>query len=196
MIQINSTEDLIVYGIGEHGSDRYDDPGAWCKPNEAMIIYAALQAMDTKIVYESGTCNGWSASWAALAMGEEGHVYTFDIIDKPKIYASTALEPRITQTISPFSEGVKPFIRSRNPDDKIAVFIDGDHSTEVCKADLAAVEPYLRVNDLVFFHDTRRSKYDGILKTYERMIKQGMYEGINFAATRNGIAVVRKCHKR
>ena len=175
--------------------DKCEDPGAWCKIEEAHVIYAAIQAQKIKTVYESGTCNGWSASWAALAMGKEGIVFTWDIFSKPQIYIGTNLEDRIDNMISPFHEGVKAPINVR-PDHPIGVFIDGNHNTDACQADLDAVENKLRVNDLVFIHDTRRAKYDGIQKIFEGMIKQGMYEGINFTGTQNGIAIVRKCHKR
>jgi cephalosporin hydroxylase len=189
-IQINRIEDLVTHGISQ--KPRCKDPGAWCTIDEALALYTLLRAQNIQTVYESGTCNGWSASWAALAGCE---VYTYDIEIKPQIYEGTSLEHMIHQTISPFHKGVKEIIGDR-PNHPIAVFIDGDHNTESCQADLDAVVSYLRVNDLLFFHDTKRARYDGILKIYESLTQQGMYEGINFVGTRNGIAVVRKKHKR
>lgn len=219
MITIDTTKALTEHGLkkAEEIEKAGGDPGAWAKWDEAHLIYSILIAQKTTTAYEAGTCNGWSASWMALAMThaletanyppevskygdapprvvELGHVYTWDVKSKPLIYEGTSLEPQISQQIGEFHEGVGSAI-SKRKHGGVAVFIDGLHGTENCKGDFYAVEPHLQVNDVVLFHDVRRLKYVGILDFFEELCRHEKYEGISFHHTRNGIAVMRKKHK-
>ena len=58
----------------------------WVTEVEGTLIKDIIKISGAKSYVESGTANGFSAMWASLGLPEDGKVYTFDPINRPKLY--------------------------------------------------------------------------------------------------------------
>jgi len=108
---------------------------------------------------ESGTANGYSACW--LASGCEGTVYTFDPVDRLKVYQDAdypelhKYSSRIVYTPSPFVRGV-PFLPILHV--PVLYFIDGEHSAGQVLSDFESLLPRLSKGDFFVFDDIEEKK--------------------------------------
>jgi predicted O-methyltransferase YrrM len=57
------------------------------------------------------------------------------------------------------------------------IFIDGDHSYEACRADIAAWTPYVKRGGVIAFHDFG-SRADGVTRAIFEAIKAGTFAEI------------------
>ena len=57
------------------------------------------------------------------------------------------------------------------------IFIDGDHSYEACKADIAAWAPLVKKGGVIAFHDFG-SRADGVTRAIFEATKAGRFEAI------------------
>lgn len=177
----------------------YPEPThGWCANEEALFLYALCHIGKIDRVIEGGTCNGWSASWMAMALEErqaKDKVYTFDVEKKPVIFTGTDVESRIVTHIKPFHEGVHE-VEKKLEHLRTLYFIDGDHSEVGVRNDWRAVERYMKYQDLAVFHDTRREwKFPGIKKILSEIRPKAKYAMLNMISL-HGLATIRKCHKR
>lgn len=176
----------------------------WMTLEEASFLHHTIRMAKCTEYYECGTCDGWSTLWAATALAHtkkvffpdrELKVHTWDIVARRRMEDEGFDEkPLINRHIGPFHLGVSPVLKQRDTGAFAAILIDGNHGTEAVKNDFKAIEPHLRVNDIVFFHDTRRAKYDGSTRFVENLACP-KYQVINLPHSRNGFAVLRKAHK-
>lgn len=128
----------------------------WVNFDEAEILREWVRAANPSLVLESGTANGYSSAWMASGLSDGSKLYTFDPIDRPKMWSYIpALKDKIEFVQTKFSrlaEAVKDF------SGRIVVFIDGDHGYESVMEDWNTVQHYLKPGDVVLFHDVRESK--------------------------------------
>jgi predicted O-methyltransferase YrrM len=165
---------------------QYDDKGRWAQIEEGQVLFDAVKSTGAKVFFEIGTANGWTACWAALAGAD---VYTFDIVDRAKVYNDPEfplpeLKERIHFTTLGSPECIE--IMKTIPRNGIVVwFIDGDHSREGVTRDFNAVKPLLQPGDKVIFHDTNKNII-GVYRFWKQMNRE--YPGqCTGHSTRNGM---------
>ena len=167
-----------------------DDRGRWATEEEARLLYAFVKDYSIGTVFEIGTANGWTASWMALA---GARVYTYDIVDRAKVYEHIAFPvPALVSSIVFTKLGspecvedmkLRPLLSG-----PVLFFIDGDHSTSGVMRDFEAIKPLFKDNDVIVFHDTKKS-CSGVYKMWKRM--QRTYPGqCQGYSTRNGMGVL------
>lgn len=123
----------------------------WATEEEVGILTFLVETNNVKRVFESGTANGWTASAFAFALPEGSSVYTYDPIDRPKIYNDLAIKSKILYFNEKFFDcgNILPAMTSK----VTLFFIDGDHSNSGVQEDYATIAPHLKDKDLVVFHD-------------------------------------------
>lgn len=127
----------------------------WATPEEGMALYTLLQAQEIRSYLECGTANGYSALWAAAALEgvERSFVHTWDIHDRPKIWAHVLemadLGARVRCHVGPFADGVG-HVLAPNPR---LYFIDGEHGRDSVRVDWRAVRMLVQKGDVLVFHD-------------------------------------------
>lgn len=159
----------------------------WATEEEADILYDLTKANGIGRVVEVGTANGWTASWFALAGAE---VFTFDLIDRPKIYLADIFPLKELASRIHFQAIPSPecFNHIQTSDVKTLWFIDALHKYEPVKADLEAVLKVCRSGDYIVQHDVTGEA--GSAAVWEET--QKMNVGVcQMFSTRNGIGVTR-----
>ena len=156
---------------------------ACVSPEVGMFIHALVRNLRPTIVVETGTCHAASTIWiaAALTMNDEvakpgtprSVIHTFDDFSLPSNPAISGLplyterERLVRERLE--SAGVADRVTIHKGDSSTSVaaqcpafdraggvqlaFIDGDHSPEGARRDLAAVEPSLNVGGFILLHD-------------------------------------------
>jgi predicted O-methyltransferase YrrM len=171
--------------------------GRWIANDEGDIISDLVRTSNAVQGIECGTANGFSACYIANALPSNGHVYTFDPFDRPKIWDSEdlieelkTLKSKITYTQGYFDLEAPKILKSR-PSKPLAFFIDGDHGYGPVKKDWLAIEPYLQEGDLIIFHDFGYAK---IRRLWNEFIKDrlGISRAIEFDTARKMMAVFYK----
>lgn len=122
--------------------------GRWVTNEEAEILLNLMKFFDFKLAYESGTANGYSTCWLALAGTA---VHTYDPVSRTKVWDEPQfqdLKPHITYHEERFDS--LDLSKRAHPS---LFFLDGDHSTTGITNDVAAVAPHLTPGDVVVFHD-------------------------------------------
>lgn len=157
----------------------------WVTPEEGMCLHVLIQAHGIRSYLECGTANGYSALWAMAAMGDDGRVNTWDIVDRPKIWhhvdAFAAGGAKVVCNHGPFPG----FIAGRLPDGPSLWFIDGNHSYQSVLHDWRAVRLLAEDGDVVVFHDL--FGFPGIAKLHSELI--GHFRG-GVLYTRRGMGVI------
>lgn len=156
---------------------------ACVSPEVGMFIHAFVRNLRPRIVVETGTCHAASTIWiaAALAINDESAkpgtppsaIHTFDDFTLPSNPAISSLplyterEQLVRQRLK--DAGVADRVTIHKGDSSSGIiahrpaldraggvqlaFIDGDHSPEGARRDLAAVEPSLNVGGFILLHD-------------------------------------------
>jgi predicted O-methyltransferase YrrM len=124
----------------------------WATPEEGHALYTLIQAHRIRTYIECGTANGYSALWAAAAMGG-GNIRTWDIVDRPKIWMHTPeladLSMYIHCETRPFAQGLAETL----PSGPRLWFIDGEHRYSDAWHDWRVVRLFADEGDVVVFHD-------------------------------------------
>jgi predicted O-methyltransferase YrrM len=145
---------------------------------EKLLLYKlALQLPLDGSALEIGSYLGASASFLASGVKErQGRVFCVDT------WTNEGMSEGLRDTYSEFLANIKPYndviIPLRGRSDNVAeefskkidmLFIDGDHSYEAVKADVAAWFPKLNVNALVLFHDYGWA--EGVQKVVDELVR-------------------------
>lgn len=127
----------------------------WMSEREGSVLKELIQIVGAKSYVESGTANGFSTMWAALGLPDDGKAYTFDPVDRPKMYDDLSLG--CTELSSKIEFIETEFIdiedRLKDIEHPMVCFIDGDHEGEVVARDWETICSIIQPGDLVVFHD-------------------------------------------
>jgi len=141
-------------------SKRTFDPkyhqGRWVNYDEAELLREWVRAVNPDVVLESGTANGYSTTWLASGMLGDSKLYTFDPVDRPKVwdeFTSPEVVGRINFCKAEFRH-LGQFVNP-TPAARILAFIDGDHGRDSVMEDFKSLQPYLKPGDVLLFHDLR-----------------------------------------
>lgn len=129
--------------------------GRWANDDEVAIITSLLSLYMIRNYFECGTANGWTAAQAYCAMetaspGVPLNCHTWDIVDRPQV--ETPYLNLVVHHIESFDTGVGAVLAETRG--RKLIFIDGDHTGQAPINDFRAVEKFLRIGDVVVFHDS------------------------------------------
>lgn len=158
----------------------------WATEEEGELLYNLTIQNQTARVVEIGTANGWTAAWFSLAGAE---VYTFDMIDRPKMYLDS---------LFPYSEVVEHIhftcatspdcLKLLTPSDKKTLwFIDALHTDEATMTDFRAVMEVAKSGDVIVQHDTIGEV--GSARTWRKTVAMNVGDS-HLYTTRNGVGVI------
>ena len=117
-----------------------------------MMLYSLTFAMDPRIVLEIGTYAGYTTIHIALALSENGRIWTIDIDGRgQKICIKESKRLGVNDKIK-FIIGDSQSIDWYLPID--ILYIDGDHVYDAVLADFLKYSPYVQKEGIVVFHDT------------------------------------------
>lgn len=159
----------------------------WATEEEAEILYTLVKQNNIGRVVEVGTANGWTAAWFALAGAQ---VYTFDMVDRPKMYLDSLFPfPELASRIH-FQEIPSPqCLVSVFPYMGVTLyFVDGDHTFAGAKRDVDAVMAIAKTGDWVAQHDATGEV--GSRRVWQQTVALELGE-YKLYETRNGVGVVR-----
>jgi predicted O-methyltransferase YrrM len=116
---------------------------------------------------ECGTYRGWSTCWAALALPDDGKVYTFDprppsefLENKQHYWKNTNLAEKIIYIQSGFEKVNEYSLLITRP---LVVVIDGPSGYELQLQFLNSLKSHLEPGDFFFTHDANTDKGTGDL---------------------------------
>ena len=118
------------------------------------------------------TC-GEDAAWYNRHFQELGAHSTLEIFRKN--FADLGLAPRAEPVVSDSLAAARSLAALRGTIDFI--FIDGDHSYDACKADIAAWSPFVKRGGVIAFHDFG-SRADGVTRAIFEESKAGRFTEI------------------
>lgn len=159
----------------------------WATEEECEILYNIVKEGSIKRVVEIGTANGWTAAWFALAGAT---VYTFDLIDRPKMYLDDLFPfPELAKNIH-FQAVPSPECLTLVPksEDKTLWFIDADHTYAAVLKDYEAVKDHCKPGDYIAQHDAGAEV--GSKRVWGQTIQDDLGENV-FYNTRNGIGLTK-----
>lgn len=167
------------------------DTARWITDEECLVLYQVLQIYRINYVIECGTANGYSTCWIVQSMLDNYmkkiKVTTWDIEDRPKLWDTNTLSNLKLYINFNHSSFAKTFSIDRTPQDRVAFFIDGDHSREAFKEDWKTIVNFVQNNDIVILHDTLN--YRWITRHVMNLLADSCWDG-GFIRTQRGMAVL------
>lgn len=145
----------------------------WVTIEEATVLYTILHIEEIQNYYESGTANGYSSSWATLAILQNGlipNVHTWDLHNRNKIWEIHSVFKNFQKLIMFHNE---PFIKAKKQNklpSRSLYFIDGDHTRSGFREDFELVKKLAIKGDIILLHDIITS-YEYIKKDFEKFSK-------------------------
>lgn len=132
-------------------------PGRWCAAEEGALIAKLCAENDIRYFVESGTSNGYSACWAATVCEA---VYTFDPVDRKKVYTDPDLGlSELTPKIHYYEESflLRGAEIASKLDGNILYFLDGGRGRTGLgmTQDWVSIQSLVKKGDIVLLHDTR-----------------------------------------
>ena len=148
----------------------------WINPAKGVVLFDLIRNGKCKSYFESGTANGFSTLYAALALPEDGVIHTFDPANRKKLWDDAHFDgmhylDKIhyhnarfnTQGVEDDGEdsGTEPwksvadYLPGEGPR---FFFIDGDHSFTGVKKDFHSIKHFLEPGDMVCFDDVAGEK--------------------------------------
>lgn len=132
----------------------------WVNLEEAHFLHNLVLLNDIEIVFESGTANGYSAAWMALALYESRqdrkyYVDTYDPVNRNKVWSVIPDFPdNIEYHESAFlSDGEAVDWGRFGVPWKALYFIDGAHNFSGSKKEIKAARRLIKPGDLLVMHD-------------------------------------------
>jgi len=162
----------------------------WVTDHEANLIQNIVKANLTASYIESGTANGYSSCWAAMVLPANGKIYTYDPVDRPKLWSQPGLEEikeKIRYFQAPFVDITKTF--STKWEHPFTIFIDGDHGRQSVLDDWNAVKNYLTNDDVIIFHDLDLS---GVQKAIAEITEPNLWYNLRFRTRRKTHVLIHK----
>ena len=155
---------------------RVVEVGSWMGASTCFIA-AGLKGAEAKIhavdnFQGLSTC-GEDAAWYNRHFRRLGASSTLDIFRDN--FAALGLADRAEPVVSDSLAAAQTLAAHRGAIDLI--FIDGDHSYDACRADIAAWAPYVKPGGVIAFHDFG-SRADGVTRAIFEAIKAGRFAEI------------------
>lgn len=120
----------------------------WTPPEVLDVIINTCKDKHINSIVESGTANGWSAAYFS---SEGFNVWTYDPVDRPKIYRDPNFKYDLKGQIyffnMPFEQRTKQLYKGSS----VCYYIDGDHGRASVTNDFKSLP--LNKNDLIVFDD-------------------------------------------
>lgn len=148
----------------------------WISGEKGEVLFNLIQEAGSVAYFESGTANGFSTMFAALALPEDGVIHTFDPANRKKVWDDPYFDgmhylPKINYKHSKFNRkfeddndveekqeywpGVLEFLPFEG---RKFFFIDGDHSYNGVTKDFETIKDFLNEGDVVAFDDVSGEK--------------------------------------
>lgn len=118
---------------------------------EGALLYKYCRLYKDSVVLEIGRKYGGSTAIIASAL-EKGCLYSMDIVDHPEAHSNTDAWKDKIHFITCDSKHTEWNMEID------LLFIDGDHSYEGVKSDVAKFSPFVRDNGVMIFHDVLGKK--------------------------------------
>lgn len=144
----------------------------WVTLEEAIVLYTITCTESIQNYYESGTANGYSSSWVALAIIQNGlvpNVHTWDPHNRDKIWEKFSIFKNFKKLITFHNEVFINAIKQNRAPNKSLYFIDGGHSESDFLQDLDHVNRIHTKGDILIVHDV--SGYEYILNHFKEFSK-------------------------
>ncbi len=147
--------------------------GSWMGASTCFIA-GGLKGTKAKIFavdnFEGLSSCGEDAAWYERHFRQLGLKSTLELFREN--FAELGFTPRAEPVVSDSVAAAQKLEAKRGAID--FVFIDGDHSYEACKADIAAWSPFLKRGGVIAFHDFG-SRADGVTRAIFEMTKEGRF---------------------
>lgn len=157
----------------------------WATDAEVFILFTEVMACKPEVILECGTANGWTAAWMSMALKElqsDALIHTFDITLREHIRPLD----NVRYYLEPFHIGGSRVAKEYADTHKL-IFIDGNHKRVAVQQDFDSVSPFLKLGDVIIFHDTiREPGLCRFIHDFDRTLDCG--RTVRYA-TRNGITV-------
>lgn len=154
-----------------------------------MLLYTFAKIANAKVIVETGTSNGFSSICFAKAMKDnniKGEIHTIDYYAWGNEYSSKEqanesiqmndYQDIVNQHIGNSLE-ILPTVLSSLTKKVDLAHIDSEHDYDTPKAEFELIEPYLKDNAYVFFHDTDiKAVNDAVHDILSN--REGLYEKI------------------
>ena len=150
--------------------------GSWMGASTCFLA-AGLKGPAAKIFavdnFQGLSTCGEDAAWYNRHFQKLGAASTLEIFQRN--FAALGLAARAEPVVSDSLKAAQTLVSRRGAIDLI--FIDGDHSYEACKADIAAWAPYVKRGGVIAFHDFG-SRASGVTQAIFEAIKAGQFAEI------------------
>lgn len=150
--------------------------GSWMGASTCFIA-GGLKGAGAKIFavdnFQGLSTCGEDAAWYNRHFQQLGSNSTLDIFKKN--FADLGFSPRAEPVVSDSLAAAQTLAPKRGTIDFI--FIDGDHSYEACKADIAAWAPFVKPGGVIAFHDFG-SRATGVTQAIFEETKAGRFASI------------------
>jgi predicted O-methyltransferase YrrM len=150
--------------------------GSWMGASTCFIA-GGLKGDGTKILavdnFQGLSTCGEDAAWYQRHFRKLGADSTLEIFRQN--FAALGFTPRSDPVVSDSLAAAKKLEAQRGAID--FVFIDGDHSYDACRADIAAWTPFVKRGGVIAFHDFG-SRADGVTRAIFETIKSGRFAEI------------------
>ena len=175
--------------------ERRYNKGRWITPHLGKTLYNLVVNSNAKVAIESGTANGYSGLCIASALPEDGILYTFDPVERAKIWNDPNVDlEEIKETYgkifyckSAFHRGIKKISLPTTP---IFYYIDGNHKQSMVEEEIATIAPLLRPGDMIVFDDYNASGYAAVARVNKAIESSGLLEAYE-SYTENRFLVVK-----
>ena len=161
----------------------------WVTIEEAHLLYNLVYLEGVQNYYESGTANGYSASWATLAILQNATVpnsHTWDPHNRDKIWEKFSVFKNFKKLINFHNEEFVSSKKMNKIPSRSLFFIDGSHSQAGFSQDFDHVKRMAVKGDIIMVHDALRG-YPYILTIFEDFCTGKKYKVV---PTERGIGIV------
>ncbi len=151
---MNDIEEKLQYLRWTANVDMYASK-RWMSEREGGVLKELIQLVGAESYVEVGTANGFSTMWAVLGLPEDGKAYTYDKVNRPKLYDDPSLGCTELSSKIEFIETEFIDIEDRLKDIEHPVVdcIDGHHMYKSVIRDWNTICSIIQPGDLVVFHD-------------------------------------------
>lgn len=150
----------------------------WVTLEEAIVLYTIIHTENIQNYYESGTANGYSCSWATLAILQNEiipNVHTWDPHNRDKIWEDFSIFKNFKKLINFHNEAFVTATKQNKLPSRSLYFIDGDHSESGFKEDFMLLKKLITKGDIIVLHDLYGG-YPYIRKNFEDFCKDKRYK--------------------
>ena len=145
----------------------------WVTFEEALLLYNMLYLEEIQNYYESGTANGYSSTWATLAILQNNimpNVHTWDPHNRDKIWEGFSVFKNFKKLITFHNEEFVNVKKINKLPSKSLFFIDGSHTQGGFTEDFEAVKRLATKGDIIMVHDALKG-YPYILTEFQNFSK-------------------------